>query len=138
MPIDSLTGPVPPFSGSPTEKASDLQEMKLRKAVADFEAIFIQYLLKCMRQTVPRSDLFGGGSSQDLCQGLLDEELSRTVAKGRGIGLSKVMLEKLLQERQAEPSTKGTDRGRIETRPTEKGGERGPSFRLHEEEEMGR
>jgi flagellar protein FlgJ len=106
MPIDSLKGPVGPYSliekTNPKDQA--FEEARLKKALSDFEALFIQYLMKCMRETVPRSDLFGGGSSRDLCQSMLDEELSRNMARAGGIGLTKLMLQKMLRQSQSAPS----------------------------------
>lgn len=140
MPIDTVKGaPLPP-SEIPREKASHLQEMRLRKAVADFEAIFIRHLLKCMRETVPSSDLFGGGSSEDLCRSLLDEELSRTIARGRGIGLAKVMLQKMLREGGPDPSPKsekGVGGETVDSPVTQEGRERGSRFRLQEKRGYG-
>lgn len=123
MPIDFVKGPMEVLPGAAAAKDPGLQEMRLKKAVADFEAIFIQYLLKCMRETVPRSDLFGGGSSQDICRSLLDEELSRTLAGGRGIGLAKVVLQKMLHPGQPVSSGKETGDQEFEGRPIQGEGE---------------
>ena len=63
-------------------------DQELRKACADFEALFLHKLLKVMRQTVPESGLLDGGLSQDIYTDMLDEKLAEIAAhNGRGTGL---------------------------------------------------
>ena len=66
----------------------------LKKACVDFESIFIQQILKSMRQTVLRSDLFGKGTERDIFESLLDQEWSKGLAR-RGMGLGRVLYQQL-------------------------------------------
>ncbi len=65
---------------------------ELKKAVTDFEALFLNQMLKVMRDTVVKSDLFHGGSGEEIYNSLFDTELSGQMAKGGGIGLGKILL----------------------------------------------
>jgi flagellar protein FlgJ len=65
---------------------------ELKKAVTEFEALFLNQMLKVMRDSVAKSDLFHGGSGEDIYNSLFDTELSGQMAKGGGIGLGKVLL----------------------------------------------
>ncbi|NLV16096.1 MAG: flagellar biosynthesis protein FlgJ [Syntrophomonadaceae bacterium] len=56
------------------------EEEKLMEACRDFEAIFLNELLKAMRKTVPKSDLVKSGFSQEVFQSMLDEEYSKLMA----------------------------------------------------------
>lgn len=67
-------------------------QAELRKAVADFEALFINQMLKTMRETVDKGDLFNGGSGEEIYTSLLDAELSRVMARAGGIGLGDILL----------------------------------------------
>ncbi|MBI1911724.1 MAG: peptidoglycan DD-metalloendopeptidase family protein [Deltaproteobacteria bacterium] len=71
---------------------------ELKKALTEFEALFINQMLKTMRESVIKSDLFHGGSGEDIYTSLYDAELSKVMAQGGGIGLEKMMIKQLTGE----------------------------------------
>lgn len=71
--------------GGEIEDAS--RDAELRKACADFEALFLHKLLKTMRQTVPKSGLIDGGLREEIFTDMLDEKIASAAAHGRGTGL---------------------------------------------------
>lgn len=82
----------------PSTKASagrSVDAEKLKRACSDFESLFIAKLLKTMRQTVPRSGLFGAGTTQEMYQSLFDEEISKSLARRGGIGLGDMLFRSL-------------------------------------------
>lgn len=83
-----------PISGAREGMAAGKDEARaeLRKAVADFEALFINQMLKTMRETVNKGDLFNGGNGEEIYTSLLDAELSRVMAQAGGIGLGDILL----------------------------------------------
>lgn len=70
-----------------------------RKAAEQFEAYFIQNMLKTMRESIEKSDLVDHGSA-DMYQDLMDKEVSMQMVRRGGIGLAD-MLEKQMLQRQA-------------------------------------
>lgn len=76
----------------PLAKAPD---RRLVAAVKDFEAILLGQMMKDMRHSIPDSGLLGGGSQEEMMRDLLDEEWTRQLAQGRGIGLAQVLLRQL-------------------------------------------
>lgn len=67
-------------------------KQSLRRVCQEFESIFIAYLFKSMRRTVPKTE-FGDsnasvGFGKDVYLSMMDEELAHTIAKGPGIGLA--------------------------------------------------
>tara|TARA_B100000686_G_C16793348_1_gene980354 strand:- start:617 stop:1030 length:414 start_codon:yes stop_codon:yes gene_type:complete len=66
----------------------------LESVANDFESLMIQKMLESMRKTVTKSNLFESFSS-DMYESMLDEELSKEISKGPGIGLKKMMLKEL-------------------------------------------
>lgn len=56
------------------------RDRKLRKACEDFEAVFAYELLKSMRRTVEKCDLFHGGQGEEIYESLLDQEMSKSMA----------------------------------------------------------
>ncbi len=68
---------------------------ELKKAVAEFESLFIYQMLKIMRETVMKSDLFPSSRQKDIYTSMVDMELSRALASGEGLGLGRILLEQL-------------------------------------------
>lgn len=56
------------------------KDRELRKACRDFEAVFTYQLLKSMRKTIDKCDLFHGGQGEEIYESLLDQELSKKLA----------------------------------------------------------
>jgi flagellar protein FlgJ len=70
-------------------------DAKLRDACAEFESLFIFYLLKEMRATVPKSGFIGGGRAEEIYTSMLDSQLAKQVSAKGGIGLSTILLDQL-------------------------------------------
>jgi flagellar protein FlgJ len=73
------------------------QNKEIREICQDFESVFISYILKSMRKTIPNSNL-GDSSSQEIYTSMMDEELARNVAKGSGIGLADVLFRQFTEK----------------------------------------
>jgi len=74
------------------KRQGDVTEERLQKACADFEAIFISYMLKTMRNTVPKSGLneFPGKDTYTM---LMDQKVAEDLAKrGGGMGIQEMLL----------------------------------------------
>ena len=71
----------------------------LREACQEFESVFITYLMKNMRKTVPRTESLSGGLSQDVYLSMMDEQVARVVAKGPGIGLAESIYRQFSQSK---------------------------------------
>jgi flagellar protein FlgJ len=68
---------------------------QLRKACSDLESLFISYLLKEMRATIPKSGFISGGRAEEIYTSMLDSELAKELSSKGGIGLSSVLLHQL-------------------------------------------
>lgn len=82
---------------SATSKADAAETAKLTKVSKDFESIFLAYMLKTMRQTVPKEGLMEESQGEEIFSGMRDEELSKGMANAGGIGLSKLLVDQLKQ-----------------------------------------
>ena len=67
----------------------------LKGVASEFESLFIFYMLKTMREAIPKSGLFDEGSNKDMYDSIMDQELSKKLSKSGGIGLYKFLLEHL-------------------------------------------
>ncbi len=62
----------------------------LRAAAQQFEAMFLQMVLKAMRDTVPEGGLFDGNDTK-LYRSMLDQQLSQTLSAGGSTGLAAII-----------------------------------------------
>jgi flagellar protein FlgJ len=59
------------------------KEKRLKKACADFEAIFVEQLFKTMRASVPNSGLLEGGRAEEIYTSMLDQQIAQEMALGQ-------------------------------------------------------
>jgi Rod binding domain-containing protein len=88
---------------------SSVERAKFKKAATEFESFFIFYMMKTMRQAVPKSDLLDSRHS-DTFLSLLDQEVAGQAAKRGGFGLAKVLENQYFPTIHARPSSSGEDR----------------------------
>lgn len=81
-------------------KAAEGDPKALKAAARQFEAMFIQTMLKTMRQThfTSEGDVFGDSTSLKLYQELLDQQWAQTIAGGRGLGFADMIVKRLTQD----------------------------------------
>ena len=68
-------------------------EEAVRQAARQFEAVFMNMLIKSMREALPRDDMLGSDASR-LATGMLDEQWAQTLS-GKGLGLADMMIKQL-------------------------------------------
>ncbi|TSA00143.1 MAG: flagellar assembly peptidoglycan hydrolase FlgJ [Rhodocyclaceae bacterium] len=78
----------------------------IKQAAQQFEALFLQIVLKSMREATPHESMFDSDQSR-LYESLLDQQLAQVLsAKGRGTGLA-AMIEKQLTRPNIDPQPLG-------------------------------
>ncbi|MEK7773970.1 MAG: peptidoglycan DD-metalloendopeptidase family protein [Deltaproteobacteria bacterium] len=70
----------------------------IKKALVEFEALFINQMLKTMRESIEKTSLFHGGNGEETYASMFDMELSRALASAGGIGLEKTFMKQFLKE----------------------------------------
>ena len=68
----------------------------IRKTSEQFEAYFIQQMMKTMRESIEKSDLVEGGN-MDTYQDLMDKEMSLEMVKRGGLGVANMMEKQMLR-----------------------------------------
>jgi flagellar protein FlgJ len=91
----SVSFPTTDARQRPNETAPD--RSKLRAACEEMEALFLNYLMKEMRNTVPEGGLMAGGNAEEIYTSLLDAETAQTISSGRGIGIADMLYEQFLR-----------------------------------------
>jgi Rod binding domain-containing protein len=65
-------------------------EKGIEKVSRDFESVFMNKLLSSMRKTIPKSGLLDSFAS-DMFQSMMDEEMSKEMAKDKGMGMGEMI-----------------------------------------------
>ncbi|MCG8635326.1 MAG: rod-binding protein [Desulfobacterales bacterium] len=99
MQINSLHHSIP-ISGTSGEKAETLQKEKdLEKACQGFEAIWLNSIMKSMRDTLPGDSLFPDSNASDIYESLHDQYLTDNLSEGKeSIGLKEFLYNQLKEE----------------------------------------
>jgi peptidoglycan hydrolase FlgJ len=65
-------------------------EKDIEKVSRDFESVFVNKLLSSMRKTIPKSGLLDSFAT-DMFQSMMDEEMSKEMAKNKGMGMGEMI-----------------------------------------------
>lgn len=65
-----------------------------RAAAQQFEALFMNMMLKSMREATPQEGLFDNSNTQ-LYTSMLDSQLAQSLSKGKGIGLANMLVRQM-------------------------------------------
>jgi len=74
------------------------QDKRLKDACRDFEALFLTTVLKGMRKTVQKSELFGKDPAEDTFQEMMDTEIGKSAAKNSSMGIADMLYRQLTSE----------------------------------------
>lgn len=67
----------------------------LREVASQFEALFLQTMLKSMRDASLGDDIMGNSDQFEMYQDMMDKQLSLEMASGRGIGFADLLVRQL-------------------------------------------
>ena len=76
--------------------AANENERQAKDACKEFEALFINMMLKELRATVNKSGLMDGGKAEELFTSLMDTQMSREMAAQGGIGLAEMLYRQMI------------------------------------------
>lgn len=68
----------------------------IKKLSDEFEGIFLEIVLKSMRETVDKSQMTDGGNGEQIFQSMLDSEYAKNLASQRTTGLAASIEQQLL------------------------------------------
>ncbi|WP_461481181.1 flagellar assembly peptidoglycan hydrolase FlgJ [Porticoccus sp.] len=80
----------------------------LKEAAKQFEALFLQSMLKSMRDAIPKSDLMGGGSQSQFYDSLMDQQWAQHLS-ARGVGLADQLVAHLQSQQQLAGQLRDSD-----------------------------
>ncbi len=82
---------------------------KLEKVAVDFEEMFVNILLKNMRNTVLKSELSDNSYQKEMYQGMLDNEYAKEIARTKSFGISKLIVDNFEKYVDHDDSENGID-----------------------------
>ena len=94
LPISSLKIRMEQSRDLPDAKGKS-DEAKLREAANEFEAIFIQQMLKTMRKTSLESEFIKKSEGEKIFRSMLDEQYAIISAKSGSLGLGEMIFQQL-------------------------------------------
>lgn len=103
-----------------TQSLSESKRKELKKVARDFESLYLNMMLKSMRQTVGEDKLTGGGKAEETYRFLLDQEYANAAAKRGGVGIASMLEKELLKRYQVNA---GGQRAKQEQQPVTGQGE---------------
>ncbi len=71
---------------------------RLRKVAEDFEAVFLFQVLKQMRNTVHKEEMFNGGMGEEMFTEMMDEELAKKIASRGVTGIAETLFRQLSRQ----------------------------------------
>ena len=84
-------------------QAQQKTDKATRETATQFEAMFINEMLKSMRQTIEKSDL-NGSDAEDTFQEMYDRELSQQLAKRNTLGVADMLVKHLDRANAPQPT----------------------------------
>jgi len=94
----AMTGPTTPGNRLPVVDKTKVDPETL-KAAEGMEAMFLDYLMKTMRQTVPKSEMDLDSPATEVYRGMLDTETAQRAAHAGGVGLADQIIAYLESQR---------------------------------------
>lgn len=104
MKIDAPASPNIPSPTIPREgnnlvqtgKPTNNQREQVKKLANEFESLFLDIIVRSMRQSIQKSGLIDGGNAEEIYRSLLDSEYSKNMAAQRTTGIADAIEKQLL------------------------------------------
>ena len=94
---DSVTSPQA-AAKSGMRPDGDKKRAAIHKAAVEFQSLFVEMMLKSMRDTVGQDKLTGGGHGEEVYGSFLDREYATAVSRRGGLGLAEMIERQLLSQ----------------------------------------
>ena len=95
---NALSAPTTPSNRLPTVDRSKA-DPQIVAAAEGMEAMFLDYLMKTMRQTVPKHDMDLESPATEIYRSMLDSETAQKAARTGGVGLADPIIAYLESQR---------------------------------------
>lgn len=97
------------YLGSLRAEAASAPNKAINEVASQFEALFVQQMMKSMRDAVPKSDLMNS-DHLDTYQAMADQQMAVNLSQQGGIGIARMLVEQM-QTRGYIAESQGVERG---------------------------
>ena len=98
MNTDNLLNTLNTKKAAQPKVTDEKQKMKLQKAMQEFEAVFVNYLLKTMRKSVQKENEDESGFGGEMMQDMFDFEIAKNVSRRSSLGIGEMMYRQMTGE----------------------------------------
>ncbi len=95
---NALTAPTTPSRRMPVVDKTKV-DPQLRAAAENMEAMFLDYMMKVMRQSIPKNELDLENPATEIYRGMMDSETAQKAAKAGGIGIADQIIAYMQEQR---------------------------------------
>ena len=82
------------YLGSLRAEAASAPNKAINEVAAQFEALFVQQMMKSMRDAIPKSDLMNS-DHLDTYQAMADQQMAVNLSQQGGIGIARMLVEQM-------------------------------------------
>jgi len=82
----------------PADVQKQLNDRRLREQCSEFESLLYSNMLKAMRKTIDKTELFYGGQAEEIFTSMLDDEYSKTMSKNSQNGIAEALYQQLTRQ----------------------------------------
>jgi len=82
------------YLGSLRAEAASAPNKAINEVASQFEALFVQQMMKSMRDAVPKSDLMNS-DHLDTYQAMADQQMAVSLSQQGGIGIARMLVEQM-------------------------------------------
>ena len=107
------------YLGALRAEASAAPNKALEEVASQFEALFIQQMMKSMRDAIPQGDLMGS-EHVDTYQAMADQQMSLNLAEEGGIGLARMLVEQMQTKGYVPNDGRGADANKNDLKTNER------------------
>lgn len=97
------------YLGSLRAEAASAPSKAINEVASQFEALFVQQMMKSMRDAVPKSDLMKS-DHVDTYQAMADQQMAVSLSQQGGIGIARMLVEQM-QTRDYVAERQSSERG---------------------------
>ena len=106
------------YLGALRAEASAAPSKALEEVASQFEALFIQQMMKSMRDAIPQGDLMGS-EHVETYQAMADQQMSLNLAEEGGIGLARMLVEQMQTKGYVPNDGRGADANKSDLKTNE-------------------
>ena len=107
------------YLGALRAEASAAPSKALEEVASQFEALFIQQMMKSMRDAIPQGDLMGS-EHVETYQAMADQQMSLNLAEEGGIGLARMLVEQMQTKGYVPNDGRGADANKNDLKTNER------------------